>query len=349
MPGRLLQLVLLAAMLPNCGMHCLTLHADTVVLSSGDEGTIEITGTVADYTGQTITVRRPTGTERDFAAERVIRVDTEWPAGFEQGRTALEEGNYPLAINLLASAARADQRAWVRRLAMQDLMQCYAAAGDPATAGRLLVELVKSDPTTAAIHHAPLAWQASNQVPQAIVAEWQVNNSPTSQLLAASYALSGSERSQATKQLKVLVRGGDKALAQLAMMQLWRAEIATATPDDIAGWEQRLAKVPPELQAGGWMVVGDAWRQRRQADAAALAYLRSTMLATRQPQLAAQAMWQAARVLDRDAHSKEKQSREKLSGEKLSSEAKKLIEQLLRDYPKTAAANEARRMLQSSR
>jgi tetratricopeptide (TPR) repeat protein len=312
-----------------------SLRADTVTLSSAKDsaGTIEVSGEVIDFTGREILIRGPGGNERKFPAERVVKVDTRWPDGFEQGTIELEAGNYAQASELLAAAARADQRPWVRRLAMQRLMECYAAAGDVATAGRLLVELAKSDPSTGAIQHAPLAWFASDNVPPATDAEWLATNQPATQLLGASYALSGSDRPAALNVLKQLMRLADDQFAPLAEMQSWRAEIITAKPTDVARWEARVEKFAEPIQAGGWLVIAETRRQLHESDAAALAYLRASQLAEGQPQLAAHALWQAARVLDDAGHA---------------DEATKLARQTVADYPKTAAAAEARSMLQSA-
>lgn len=309
--------------------------ADTVTLSSGDDGQgrIEISGTVVDWTGQQITIRNASGAERKYPAERVREVDTKWPEGYQQGTDELAEGNYSRAAELLAAAARADQRPWGRRLAMQQLMKCYAGAGDAATAGRLLVELAKSDPATPALERAPLAWHASTQVAPAVVDEWLASDQPAAKLLGASYSLSGSKRAAALAALAALARSGHEQIAPLAEMQQWRTEVVTATKADVERWQQRLAAFPNALQPGGWLVVGDTWRQLRETDAAALAYLRSSMLAEQQPQLAAAALLRAAKVLGSGGHQEE---------------AKRLATRLVREYSKTAAAAEAKDMLQSA-
>lgn len=308
--------------------------ADTVTLSSGDDGKgrIEISGNVVDYTGIEVTIGTVGGSERSYPAGRVVSIDTRWPDGYQQGGEELDAGKYSQASKLLTAAVRADQRAWVRRLAMEKLMDCYAAVGDLGSAGRLLVELAKSDPTTPAMRRAPLAWHSGTQVAPAVVAEWQASNQPAAQLLAASYSLSGSDRAAALETLASLARGGDEQVARLAEMQQWRTQVVTASSSDVERWEKRLAELPDSLQAGGWLVVGDTHRQLRQADAAALAYLRASMLADRRPQLAAAAMLRAAKTLEADG----KQD-----------EAQQLVAELMRDYPKTAAASEAKNMLQS--
>lgn len=308
--------------------------ADTVTLSSGEDaqGRVELSGVVVDYTGRQITIRTNGGNERNFPTSRVLAVETRWPEGYEQGSAELAAGNYSRAAELLAAAARADQRPWVRRLAMEHLMECYAAAGDSATAGRLLVELAKSDPATPALERAPLAWHSGTRVAPAVVAEWTASDQPVARLLGASYSLAGSERTAALATLATLARSGDEQIATLAEMQQWRTEVVTAKQADVERWQQRLVELPEALQAGGWLVVGDAWRQLRQADAAALAYLHSSMLAEAEPQLAAAAMVRAAKTLEAAGHQ---------------DEAQQLATELVRDYPKTAAAAEAKDMLQS--
>lgn len=309
--------------------------ADTVILFAGDDntGTIEVSGEIADFTGRAITLRRPGASDREYPAGRVKRIDTKWPDGFDEGTAELEAGHYSRAAQRLAEAARGDQRAWVRRLAMARLMECYASAGDRTTAGRLLVELVRNDPTTTALEHAPLAWYATDGVPPAAVDEWLASaNLPAAQLLGASHALAGSEQAQALAILKQLERSGDSRLARLAEMQSWRAQIVTATPRDIARYDGRLRDLPESLQAGGWLVLGDMHRHRREFDDAALAYLRCQLLAKHDPPLAATALGRAAGVLATAGHDEE---------------SARLSEQLARQYPQTAAAREVHNMLQS--
>ncbi len=312
-----------------------SLRADTVTLSASDDGTgtMEMSGEVVDYTGETIIIRGVGSARREFPAARVQSIDTKWPDGFEEGTAALDAGDYPRAAELLAQAARADTRAWVRRKAMERLMDCYAAAGDFATAGRLLIELARSDPSTPALNHAPLAWYATDIVSPAIFNEWLSNNSsPIAQLLGASFALSGSSREDAIARLNRLQLLSDDHIAPLAEMQSWRPKVVTAKPSNLQRWEKRLRDSPESLQAGGWLVLGDAYRQLRDFDAAALAYLRCHMLAHRQPQLAAEALWRASNALATAGHD---------------DEAARLAGQLQRELPKTAAARSARRVLQS--
>lgn len=324
------RLVLLAAA-AACHVY---VQADTVTLTAGDDntGTVEIAGEIVDYTGREITIRRPTG-DRSYPAERVANIETTWPEGLQAGREAFEQQDYARAVELLTTAARSDQRGWARRLAMQDLMQCYAAAGDSATAGRLAIDLARSDPTTPALAYAPLAWFTADEVAPATYEAWLTDDdSVAAQLLGASHALPTSKRAEALRVLTQLQRDPDPRVAFLALAQAWRVEIVTAQPADLVRWDKRIRQAPESVQAGAWLVLGNAHRQLRQFDQAALAYLRAELLAIRQPHLGAHALWVATRSLQNAGQT---------------SEATQLAEQLLAEYPKTAAAERVRAMLQS--
>lgn len=310
-----------------------SVSADTARLSSGERGTIEITGTVVDYTGEKITIERPGGQERSFPAGRVIYIDTDWPPGYETGQAALAERDYRRAVQQLTSAARGDQRPWVRRLAMTGLMQCYAAAGDWTTAGDLLVAIAASDPTTQALDTAPLAWFPIAGVPRDKVEAWLASDMPVARLLGASHALQTSRRDQALAVLRELQQTDDPRVATLATAQRWRAETVTATPEDVARWEAQLRQAPEAVQAGGWLVIGDALTRLGEHDRAVLAYLRVPVLYAQQRQLAARALLEAARVLLR-------------SGER--DEAARIARELAADYADLPPAKEVQNLLQST-
>lgn len=312
----------------------LVASADTVTLTAGNDqtATVEIIGDIVDYTGNQIAIRRPSG-ERTYPAERVLRIETSWPEGFQAGRDAMAQGDYANATKLITNAARAEQRAWVRRMAMQDLIECYVAAGNRATAGQLLIDLSRSDPTTSAIAHAPLAWIEADGVPPATFEAWLTDSSSVvAQLLGASYALSTGRRNEAIAVLKKLERDPDTRIAFLARSQNWRPQVITANTSDLARWAKLTREAPESAQSGAWTVVGDLHRRFKQLDEAALCYLRAELLADRQPQLAAGTIWQAARTLKADGQQQE---------------SARLVDELLAKYPQTAAAGEARAMVQS--
>ncbi len=310
-------------------------HADTFRLATKNAaGSVEVTGTIVDYTGEKITLERTGGAPRAYPAERVVDVDTEWPKGYEAGEAALAEHDYPSAIRQFTAAARHDQRPWVRRLAMTQLMQAYTAVGDWTTAGDLLLAISRSDPTTPALDAAPLAWFPVEGVPRGKIDAWlSGDSSPAARLMGASHAMQTSLRGEALKHLRALQRSGDPRIAFLARAQSWRAAIVTAKRADIDRWETILRDSPERLRAGAWFVVGEARRQQRQHDAAVLAYLRVPLLFPEHRQLAARALWEAAQA----AQSAGRQD-----------ESAQIAQELIRDYAETPPAHDARAMLQSA-
>ena len=324
----LLALTLLLALAPGVG-------ADRVELATEKgAGVIEVEGKVIDFTGEKITLERLSGMQKSYRASRVRRVDTDWPDGYLAGQAALQKRDYAEAIRQLTAATRKEQRPWVRRLAMTSLMQAYVARGDWSTGGDLLVAIAGSDPTTAALDQAPLAWFPISGVPRGKVEQWLADaRSPTARLLGASHAMQTNRRNDALRELQKLQQSGDPRIAFLAQSQAWRASVVSAKQAEIDRWKKRTLQSPERLQAGAWLVIGDGYRQQRQYDDALLAYLRLPTLHAEQPQLAAEGLLKAAQTAQ-------------AAGQH--DEVAKLAAELLRDYAETPPAKQARAMLQSA-
>ena len=189
---------------------------ETVRLRSGGEGrgSVEVFGRVTEFNGREIRIERA-GREQGYPASRVIEIVTEWPAGYVEGKTALAEGKYPEAIQHLTRAAQHDQRVWVRRLVIEQMIVAYAAQEDWLRAGDLFVSLATSDPHTPALARPPLPWQPVAGVPQARAEGWLADTTQAAQLLGASHLLPTALRAEATKSLERLARSDDRRVALL--------------------------------------------------------------------------------------------------------------------------------------
>jgi tetratricopeptide (TPR) repeat protein len=306
---------------------------ETVRLRSGSDGrgVVEVVGTVVDFTGREIRLARA-GREQAYPTQRVIEVVTQWPPGYDEGKAALAEGKYAEAVQQFARAAQAEQRVWVRRLAMEQMIAGYAAQEDWLRSGDLLVSLASSDPATPALGRPPLPWARVEGVPQPRAENWLRDNTEAAQLLGASHLLPGALRGEATKVLQALARSEDPRIALLAQAQLWRTEVVTVGLSQVAKWEETLRKASAPAGGGPWLAVGDAYRQKGEHDRAMLAYLHSAIDFPHDIPSAARGLSLAAQVA-RDAGQTE--------------EERKLLRQLARDYPNTPPAIAARSMLQS--
>lgn len=297
-----------------------------------DQGFVEVTGTITDYTGRQVMVARG-GREQGYPADRVIEITTNWPPGYDEGKQTLAEGDYPAAIEHFTRAAQGDPRVWVRRLVMQQMMQAYAAQGDWLRAGDLLVSIAASDPTTAALTRAPLAWHTVEGVPHARAQQWLRDTGPVAQLLGASHALPGPLRGEATTVLEGLARSEDPRIAMLAQAQLWRTKLVTAGLSEVTQWEKQLSQSATPVGGGPWLVVGDAYAHRGEHDRAALAWLHAPIDFPDDISSAARGLLMAAQATAAAGHPGEQQ---------------KLLRELTSRYPRTPPAQQGATMLQSA-
>jgi len=144
-------------------------------------------------------------------------------------------------------------------------------------------------------------------------------------LLGASWLLA-TRRPDAAAVLDELTRSSDPRVAGLASIQVWRSRLITATSDDLYHWQNQLEKMPAEIQASGWYVLGDILARQEQPQMASLAYLKAPILFRQQRSMAADALLAAAGQL------------EKMSK---SSQAAALYRELVSDFPRLPAGIEA--------
>jgi hypothetical protein len=137
-------------------------------------------------------------------------------------------------------------------------------------------------------------------------------------------------RVEATTALEEIARASDARLSGLATIQLWRTKLVTATPNDARRWLAQLEKMPPEVQAAGWYVLGDIFARQEQPQAAALAYLKVPILFRRQRAMAAEALLAAGKQLEMMSQA---------------SQAADLYRELVRDFAHLAVAKEAQARL----
>jgi len=155
---------------------------------------------------------------------------------------------------------------------------------------------------------------------------------PAARLLGASWLLSTGQRAAATAVLDELAKSSDARIAGLAQVQLWRTKLVTASPAEISRWLAQLEKMPPEIQAAGWYVLGDLFSRQNQPEQAALAYLKVPLLFRQQRALAADALLAAGKQLEKMGQP---------------SQAAGLYRELVRDFAHLPAAREAQSRLDS--
>ncbi|HEY4260139.1 MAG TPA: tetratricopeptide repeat protein, partial [Schlesneria sp.] len=150
-----------------CRLLCVSLITATAICSGQDRVIIQqpggsrlpYSGYVDDYTGREVILRTKAGEGfKRFPREDVIQVQTAYTAHHEKGRQLLSNGKAAEAKVELTQALKEEDRGWVRREILAQLVRCALWNGNYRAAVPLFQSIVESDPETIHYGLAPLAW-----------------------------------------------------------------------------------------------------------------------------------------------------------------------------------------------
>jgi tetratricopeptide (TPR) repeat protein len=273
---------------------------DTVrVSAAGRSGETKLTGEVIEYTGLHVRVRLPGGREEQLDSRRVLEVITNWNQQCLEGDEQFALANFAQAIERYREGLQAEQRTWARRRILSQLVWCFRHTGQTLSAVDSFLLLYGSDPTTQYFSSIPLTWTTPQPDAnlQSKLRQRLNENLPVTQLIAASWLLSTSDRPSALQKLRGL-DDPDPRIGFLAQAQLWRSQIGRLTADEIRHWEERTALMPAEIRAGPYFTVGRGWSQVGNPEFAALAFLRIPILYSHERELAANSLLAAGLELE---------------------------------------------------
>jgi len=294
---------------------------DTVYIGAGPAGgQTKLSGQILDYNGRELRMVVAGGLEKNFPAEKVLRVETQYAQQQIDAHAAFANRRFENALALYRKALDKEPRRWVRRQIVARIVRCYCALGRPGRAGEEFLLLIRDDPHTQYFDCIPIAWmprQPSVALEQT-AREWLARDEPAAVLLGASHLLGGRARLSALARLRRLAAAPDGRIARLALAQSWRAAVATAGEQQIDAWRRLIEQLPEPLAAGPYFVLGTARARRKQWEQAALAFLRVAILYPQQRGLAAQSLLDAGRSLEKLGRTEE---------------ALRLYRELMRNYP----------------
>ena len=257
-----------------------------------------LTGSITEYNAETLTLQRPTGREESFSAGAVEHFATAWPEEYLEGRKKIKAGQHREAIVDLREAVANEGRRWAQRQIIADTVRCYLAVGDLERAGATFKVIYNDSKFTRHLSVLPIQWWSSN--PGATEIEYfqgWLKEAPPLQLVAASRLLNSSARRQARQALQDLVINPDPRIAALASCQLWREQVATATPATIETWRKQVLVLSPELRTGPDFVLANALARHEKTDEATELLLRCPILFGDQSELSAHSLLMAASLL----------------------------------------------------
>lgn len=308
--------------------------ADEVILrGSTSASRITLTGEVLDYTGKRLTLRTaPTKPEQSYSAADVIAVKTSYNEAHQAGLRALDQGQTELAAPAFERALEQELRTWVRRDLLVLQVRCDLRREDWVSAAQRFLRLYQSDPDTKSIDLMPVRWttQAITLEMRGQAAVWLKESSPISSLIAASWLCFEPKYETECEHLwPSLVRLPDERLRSLAQWQSYRRRQHFEGVDEpeIRRWEARISRLPHELRAGPYFMLGQAFGTLHQHDLAAATYLRVPFSHSTDHPLTSRALFEAAVCFERM---------------RLNSEATALFREVVDQHGHTQAAHEAR-------
>lgn len=308
---------------------------DQVEIAAAGGGRALWTGRILDFNGQNLVLQAPGGHEQTFPAGSVQRAETAQGEQHRAADGAWAQADFNQALVLYRKALQQESRQWVRRRILARIVGCYQALGSTATAGDTFLLLASSDPPPQDFASIPLAWMAP--LPAADLEQaaktWLTRPEPVAKLLGASYLLMGADGDAARRALDALIRSADPVLTSLARAQQWRTAVATASKEELDTWEQSLESLPEALRGGPYYVLGQGRLHRQQWDQAAWTLLRVPIAYPRDRELAARALLDAGKALEKLGRAPD---------------AAALYREVIETYPASSSVTEAERRLKPS-
>jgi tetratricopeptide (TPR) repeat protein len=277
---------------------------DRVVLQKPGGSRFPLSGLIEDYTGRDLTIQVRMGDAfRRIPRDEIVEVQTQYTAHHEKGRQLLANGRTTEARAELTAALKDEDRTWVRREILAQLVRCALWDGNYRAAVASFLPIVESDPDTFHFDVVPLAWTADPPTAEIRLEakSWIEDKSPVTKLLGASHLLADPDQGdRAETVMRFLARESNVKVQRLAQMQLWRvrSRSGTATPGELSRWETSVEEMPEELRTGGYFVLGQAYRQQQDLERAAAALLWLPLVYDADRHLAARACFDAAELLE---------------------------------------------------
>jgi tetratricopeptide (TPR) repeat protein len=328
---RLRVLLLVSSLLSLVLTTSLTANDTVTIRSAQNDQQRRVTGTVIDYTGESLLLQRTNGREEKIPSERIVEVIGDWKASHEAANVLFTAGDFEGAEAKYREALRDEDRRWVQRRVLAQLTWCYRSLGKTNQAAKAFLPLYRDDPQTPYFAAIPVTWtngQADRNIERQADTWMQDKNSSAARLIGASWSLTLSRRAEAIKVLREFVSDADPRIVFLAEAQLWRTQVATSRPDDLSRWETRIEKMPIEIRGGPHYVLGLALSRHAMHEQAALHFMRTVILYPSQRDLIPASLLAAARELETIDQSKQ---------------ATGLYREILTNYETSQAAMEAER------
>ncbi|RMG36253.1 MAG: hypothetical protein D6725_11010 [Planctomycetota bacterium] len=277
---------------------------DRLVLQLRGSGSrVAVRGEVLDRTADFVEFRLAVNKEvKRYPVDQVVAILTTRVQPHSRGVSLMKQGLYRAAVEPLQAALKTENRRWMRREVLADLIRCHLEIGDDVAAAELFDALVRADSDILHWKLAPLRWSPTplTAAEATFASEALEADSEVLRLIAASWLWQDPARRMAAERvLEALLRSGDDRVQMLARVQLWRRDLRQGEITDlrIRHWERTAQRIPIPLRRGPWLLVARARRLRRENDLAAATLLWIPSAFPEPRRWAADAIFQAAEAL----------------------------------------------------
>ncbi|MDG2381778.1 MAG: hypothetical protein P8N76_08890 [Pirellulaceae bacterium] len=302
---------------------------DRVILLDRQQRPVSRLGEVIRFDADSLKMQTRQGREIEIPRARVVRVESEQLPEHSQADARFGERNYKAALSAYQKAIRREERNWLKREILAQIIRCHNNLGNRRAAGSMFLILYKEDQRTLHFDAIPLVWRPWQPDREATTeaTKWLDDPQPVAKLMAASWLLSTSKRSAAIRVLEGLKRSRDSRVQQLANAQLWRTQLVTTRKDIVLHeWPRALQQMPFELRGGPHFVLARALAKHGASDRSILEFMRVSIAYSAMYDLSAESLWQAGRQLEE-------------AGNRPA--AARIYREIIRDYPDTSSATQA--------
>jgi hypothetical protein len=264
---------------------------------------ISYRGTILKFDEEGITLKwMPRGDIKDFSHADIEEVRTQWAPGYEEGKKAIDAGEYQKGVGLLKSALTNENRTWAKDLIRSEMLRGLQAIGDLNGSASIFVEVASVRKDAAILAFAPIRWMKGEPLSEnqhRLAKAWVLHGEAAPvKLLGANWLLSSPDRDLAKQELTKLVTDPDSRIRPLARAILLTDQLehepARISSETLLQFKRDVAGLPASIRMGPQYVLATAYEKAELWSQAALAYLYVPFVSGGPPEIQADALLRGA-------------------------------------------------------
>lgn len=267
-------------------------------------------GIIQEFNGQILELVSTDGKKLRVGSHYVTDLSFQWSTTEATAADKLvDQRKYIEAVKAIEAAYPALPK-WQQRLLLARMVQSLSAAGKDRIACIIFINLAAANPPPIAYADIPLCWTTEQADPSHAgeARKWMVAEDEVSQLLGASWLLSGSNRSESERLLRKLKASQNQTIAALATAQSWRIATPPESKQRATQWLEFRDNLILPLQLGPTEFLADRFARVGETELAMGQWLRIATLHSDRHARAIDALSAAQRQLIQAERTREAES-----------------------------------------